>query len=143
MDESNWSKLFRGANAKMSWEVIAQRKGRIYCNSRNCWCLAVDWSTGACKNNQCFLDKPEYIKRQKEIDQRMQKNFEKHQKEKEEDSKLKTVIRYQKYTDKDQKLHEAKKLRHIAVIESRKGNHIKANKLEQKAKEIEYELEKK
>lgn len=49
----------------------------LHCPQRGNLCFGIDTPDGTCKHQSCILDDPEYVKRQQEIDIRIQENAEK------------------------------------------------------------------
>lgn len=48
----------RGIQMK-SWDEVAAKEGRIYCQSKNIWCAFVDMNNGYCLRPICVQDERE------------------------------------------------------------------------------------
>ena len=45
----------------MTWDEIAAKEGRIYCQRKDTWCALIDMSDGSCPRAECVLEVPKCI----------------------------------------------------------------------------------
>ena len=42
----------------MTWDEIATKEGRIYCQGEDTWCAFVNMNDGSCTRASCVLEEP-------------------------------------------------------------------------------------
>jgi len=50
----------------MTWDEVATKEGRIYCQTKDTWCAMVNMNTGECIRDKCVQDDPELTKEEKQ-----------------------------------------------------------------------------
>lgn len=126
----------------MSWEQIARAHGHIFCQKEKTHCINVDLGTGACMADHCILYDEEYMKLEEIIRQNVENNFQKNIDAKNEEKNLLKVVKNQSKILENQKQLEYERLVRIASEQRSKGHYITANKIEEKANAILWEVEK-
>lgn len=40
----------------MTWDEIAAKEGRLYCQRKDTWCALIDMTDGSCSRTTCILE---------------------------------------------------------------------------------------